>query len=231
MSPLTAVAARRSPCLMRNRRRMSCMRDLDVLHRRRCRRRGGAIAGGPSGGSFPRGPPRALSSRGSLGRGRRTRSLACLLPELLQLSLRDGPVHTPMPTISVLLLEMRPAEIPASQFRRVPALSASSVRPGTSHALCGVNRVWREATPFVLREGRPRAWLDSSRRRVRGRNARGPASVVVLVARAARRWRGPPALRAPARWRRRRRRRLPRSAGVPVTSAGIPATRPTPLAR
>ena len=33
MTPLTAVAARRSPCLVRNRRRMSCLRDLDVLHR------------------------------------------------------------------------------------------------------------------------------------------------------------------------------------------------------
>eukprot|EP00959_Pyramimonas_sp_CCMP1952_P233860 4886964-Pyramimonas_sp.AAC.1 len=74
-----------------------------------------------------RGPPRALANRASLGRGRRR---ACLLiPERLQLSLRDGPVHTPMPTISVLLLEMLPAEIPASLLWRAPALSASSVRP------------------------------------------------------------------------------------------------------
>ena len=228
MTPLTAVAARRSPCLVRNRRRMSCLRDLDVLHRRRCRRRGGAIAGGLSGGSFPRGPPRALANRASLSRGRRTRGLACLLlPEQLQLSLRDGPVHTPMPTILVLQLEMLPAQIPASLLWRAPALPASSVRPGTSHALSGVNRVRREATPFVPRERRPRAWLDSSRSRVRGRNARGPASVVVHVARAAQSRRGQPALLAPAQWLLQ----LPRSAGVPVASARIPATRPTPLAR
>ena len=175
-----------------------------------------------------RGHSRALANRASLSRGRRTRGLACvLLLEHLQLSLRDGPVHTPVPTILVLLLEMLPAQIPASLLWRAPALPASSAPPRPSHALRGVNVIWREATPFVPRERRPRAWLDSSRRRVRGRNARGRASVVVLVARAARGWREQLALPAPAR----RRLRLPRSAGLPVASARLPATRPTPLGR
>eukprot|EP00959_Pyramimonas_sp_CCMP1952_P260717 5451338-Pyramimonas_sp.AAC.1 len=63
--------------------------------------------------------------------------------------------------------------------------------------------------PLAVGRWRPHAWLDRGRSRVRGRDARGPASVVVLFARAAQSRRGQPALLAPAR----RRLRLPRSAG------------------
>ena len=250
MTPLTTVAARRRSSTRRNRRCSSRGRSVErsvrsggltrafavALQGRPCTRR----TPPPASASRPsicwrgdrRRRSRGRSLRQSCGlarrvRGRGARRLARHPLEFLQLGLRDLTVHAPMPPFFPLLTEMSRAEHVAARRWRSRALRAQAVPPSTSQTFLGVHRAWRETTPLGVRGQRPRAWLDSSRRRVRGRNARGRASVVVLVARAVRSWRGQLALPAPAR----RRLRLPRSAGLPVASARLPATRPTPLGR
>ena len=163
--------------------------------------------------------------RGRRHRARRPARRSFL--EFLQLCLRDRPVHAPMPPSFPLLLDMQPAEHVASRHWRTLALLTPAVRPHTSQTSRSIDRVRRETTPVVwVRERRPRARLNSSRRLVRSRGARARASAVVSVARGPRGWRGPSALPALAR----RRLRRPRS-GRRGASAGVPAARATPLAR
>ena len=251
MTPLTTVAARRRSSTRRNRRCSSRGRSVErtvrsggltrafavALQGRPCTRRTPPPASASRPSICWRGDRRRSSRGRSLrqscglarrGRGRGARRLARHPLEFLQLGLRDLTVHAPMPPFFPLLTEMSRAEHVAARRWRSRALRAQAVPPSTSQTFLWVHRAWRETTPLGVRGQRPRAWLDSSRRPVRGRGARGPASVVVVtVARAAPSWRGPPALRAPAR----RRLRLPLSAGLPVASARLPATRPTPLGR
>ena len=250
MTPLTTVAARRRSSTRRNRRCSSRGRSVErsvrsggltrafavALQGRPCTRRTPPPASASRPSICWRGDRRRSSRGRSLrqscglarrGRGRGARRLARHPLEFLQLGLRDLTVHAPMPPFFPLLTEMSRAEHVAARRWRSRALRAQAVPPSTSQTFLGVHRAWRETTPLGVRGQRPRAWLDSSRRPVRGRGARGPASVVVVtVARAAPSWRGPPALRAPAR----RRLRLPRSVRRGANARG-PAARPMPLAR
>lgn len=245
-----ANAARRRPCTGRNRRCRSRSRSVErtvsngglpravaaALRAVLCTRRSPPPASASRPSTCSRGDRRRNSRGRSLGqsprhwrrgRGHRARRPARHPLEFLQLGLGDCPVHAPMPPFCPLLGKVILAEHVASTRGHAAALRTHTAPPSTSQTLRLIDRVRRKAKPLAVGGRRSRAWLDSRRRRIRGRNARGPASIVVLVACAARSWRGQPALRAPARWRLR----LPRSAGVPVASAKLPAARPTPLAR